>query len=268
MRRGWTPWARGRALCLAAVLGASVAGAVAATPAPGRPVAATPLPDDVVPSPGAVLVDDDFGVSTREFGLDRQVQMYQWRRVGSRMERVWSAGRIDSEDFDPDHQNPLLPIDSQRWWARDATLAGRPIGDEVLQGLGEWHGFRPAFSRLPLNMAATFQPEGDGLGSAENPLAPQVGDLRITWRELHLPPLQGRVELRDGTWQLSPRTAAAALNAAPLPPVSQPDRVLRDAPDPRRIVPAPAFAWRTWAWLGLALVVAALAAVIALRRRR
>ena len=62
--------------------------------------------------------------------------------------------------------------------------------------------FRPGFSALPGNLAVTFQPEGDGLGSAENPLDPQVGDLRIRWRELVLPPLQDRIVMRDGRWRL------------------------------------------------------------------
>src|SRR3546814_4944058 len=56
-------------------------------------------------------------------------------------------------------------------------------------------------------MSATFQPEGDGLGSAENPLAPEVGDLRITWRDFKLPPLADRLELRDGKWTLRETTA-------------------------------------------------------------
>jgi len=84
----------------------------------------------------------------------------------------------------------------------------------VLQTLGTWRVFRPNFSRLPANLAASFQPEGDGLGSAENPLEPRVGDLRIQWRELQLPPLEGKVELRDGRWRLSSGAAQAALSAA------------------------------------------------------
>ena len=179
LRRAWRAVAVAVACGVAACMG--VAGAV-----PTPPSAPT-LPADAIPSAGSVLVDPDFGVSTREFGLDRQVQMYQWRRSGDQFDRVWSAGRIESADFGADYQNPPLPIDSQRWWARDATLGGHPLDETVLQALGEWRPFRPAFSELPLNMAATFQPEGDGLGSAENPLAPAVGDLRITWRELHLP---------------------------------------------------------------------------------
>jgi LPXTG-motif cell wall-anchored protein len=92
------------------------------------------------------------------------------------------------------------------------TLDGKPLAGSAVARLGEWRSFRPNFSALPGNLSATFQPEGDGLGSAENPLDPQVGDLRITWRELVLPPLQGQVVLRDGEWVLpgAPETAAAS----------------------------------------------------------
>lgn len=259
LQRAWRAVAVALACGMAACMG--VAGAVPTPPS------ATPSPADAIPSPGAVLVDPDFGVSTREFGLDRQVQMYQWRRSGDQLERVWSAGRIESADFGDDYQNPPLPIDSQRWWARDATLGGHPIDEAVLQALGEWRPFRPAFSDLPLNMAATFQPEGDGLGSAENPLAPAVGDLRITWRELHLPPLAGRLELRDGRWQLSPRTAAAALNAVPLPPVVEERRPVSDTA--AAVVATPPGTGHRWWWvLGLVAVLVAVAAAIVLRRRR
>ncbi|MFP7721939.1 TMEM43 family protein [Lysobacter sp. A3-1-A15] len=247
------------------LLAASPMAAAVARTAPARPVL---LVEEAIPSPGAVLADPDFGVTTRAFGLDRQVQMYQWRRHRGRLERVWSAGRIESADFGDAHQNPELPLDAQRWWARDATLAGHPMDATVIQGLGEWRPFRPGFSELPLNMAATFQPEGDGLGSAENPLAPEVGDLRITWRELHLPPLLGRVELRNGRWQLSPRTAEAALNAAPLPPVSAPEAVANEA-----TAAPPAATGRPggtlWPWLlAGALLALALAGLVYARRRR
>lgn len=166
------------------------------------------------PKAGKPLQDRDFGVSTRRFGLDRQVEMYQWRSSGDGYTRVWNAAPIDSSQFKPGHENPArLPLDNRRWWASDATIEGKPIDLSVLQTLGQWRVFRPNFSRLPANLAASFQPEGDGLGSAENPLEPQIGDLRITWRELHLPPLEDKVELRDGRWMLSPEAAARALSA-------------------------------------------------------
>ena len=178
---------------------------------------AQPVVDDEAMEPpvaGTVLRDRDFGVVTRQFGLDRQVEMLQWRRNGDDYTRVWNAAAIDSAGFDAAHRNPpKLPIGSERWWAQDATLEGRPIDRSVLQALGQWRVFRPNFTRLPANLAASFQPEGDGLGSAENPLDPQVGDLRITWRELRLQPLDNKVELRDGRWHLLPTAAAQALSA-------------------------------------------------------
>jgi hypothetical protein len=157
------------------------------------------------PQPGEALRDRDFGVVSRQFGLDRQVEMYQWRADGDGYARVWNSAPIDSSGFAPGHENPTkIPLDSRRWWSDSATLDGQPLDLAVLQVLGEWHVFRPSFSRLPANLAASFQPEGDGLGSAENPLDPQIGDLRVRWRELRLPPLAGRVEWRGGGWRLRP----------------------------------------------------------------
>ncbi|MFD0322629.1 TMEM43 family protein [Lysobacter gummosus] len=148
--------------------------------------------------------------------------MYQWRREfgiasqGDGYERVWNAAPIDSSGYSPGHANPSrMPLENRRWWSESATLDGKPLGSEVLRAIGEWRVFRPNFSRLPSNLAATFQPEGDGLGSSENPLDPQIGDLRVSWRELRLPPLEGKLELREGVWRLRPEAAAAALNAAP-----------------------------------------------------
>ena len=52
------------------------------------------------PDPGRMLVDPDFKVSTREFGLDRRVEMYQWRVADGKFERVWHEALIDSTGLD------------------------------------------------------------------------------------------------------------------------------------------------------------------------
>src|SRR5690606_456040 len=172
---------------------------------------------DEVPDPGArpeldqPLRDPDFGVRTRETGLERVVEMYQWRPAANGYARGWSSEPVDSAGFAPEHENPAFPLHSQRWLPGRVTVDGVPLDEEVLATLGEWREFRPSFSALPGNLAATFQPEGDGLGSAENPLAPQVGDLHIQWRERVLPPLAERIELREGAWRLR---AGAAEDAA------------------------------------------------------
>ena len=157
------------------------------------------------------LRDPEFGVRTSHLGLERQVEMFQWRQDGGGYAREWSDAWLDSTAFLPGHENPAFPIQSRRWPASAVTVDGVPLDPRVLEQLGEWREFRPSFSALPGNLSATFQPQGDGLGSALNPLAPEVGDLRIHWRELVLPPLGERVELRDGRWQLRADAATGAV---------------------------------------------------------
>ncbi|MGQ4583823.1 TMEM43 family protein [Lysobacter sp. F60174L2] len=183
---------------------------------PSRAQSPTVVPEGT-PQAGGELRDADFGVGTDQFGLDRQVEMYQWRRVGEdRYDRVWKAAWIDSSQFSAGHENPPeLPLAGRHWWAPQPTLDGKPLDLAVLKALGQWQEFRPGFSRLPANLAATFQPEGDGLTSSENPLDPQVGDLRVSWRELVLPPLEGRVVLVDGAWELAQPAAPRPSEARP-----------------------------------------------------
>lgn len=213
---------------LALLAGLVLAGSAVAEVAPG------PVVPEGPPRPGTTLEDPDFGVRTGQFGLERTVEMYQWYRdPNGDFQRVWKAGLVESAGYPPGHRNPAaMPMEGRRWWAEAPTLDGRPLDPSVLRALGRWEAFRPGFSRLPANLAATFQPEGDGLSSADNPLDPRVGDLRLRWRELQLPELAGRVELVDGRWELSPGTANAALNARPLPPVDLPEAE-GDRKDPR-----------------------------------
>ncbi|KQY51896.1 TMEM43 family protein [Lysobacter sp. Root494] len=206
------------------------------------------------PDPGAPLVDPDFKVRTRQFGLDRRVEMYQWRLGENGYERAWHGASIDSAGFDSEHANPSkLPIENRRWWAENPTLDGAPLDQAVLRSLGEWRVLQPNFSRLPANLAASFQPEGEGLGSAENPLDPEVGDVRVSWRELVLPPLTGKVIQRSGTWVLAkdPEDASNA-DTTETPANAKPEH-----------------AQRVWPFFaGGLLVIAALVVAVQRRRRR
>ena len=176
--------------------------------------------------------------------------MYQWRLGENGVYgRVWHGGLIDSSGFDGMHVNPpKLPIDNRRWWAEQPTLDGRPLDQAVLRSLGEWRVLRPNFSRLPANLAASFQPEGEGLGSAENPLEPEIGDVRVSWRELVLPPLAGKVVLRNGAWRL----AGDADEGNGPDPASDPDAKP---------------AQRMWPFIAAGLLVIA-GVVVAVRRRK
>lgn len=229
--------------------------------APLRAQSPTVVPSGT-PQAGGELRDADFGVGTDQFGLDRQVEMYQWRRVGEdRYDLVWKAAWIDSSQFSAGHENPPeLPLASRHWWAPQPTLDGKPLDLAVLKALGQWQEFRPGFSRLPANLAATFQPEGDGLTSSENPLDPQVGDLRVSWRELVLPPLEGRVVLVDGVWELAqPATPRPSEARPPVQASALDGAVERDG--------------RYWPWiagglLGLGLLVFAGRAALSRRQPR
>lgn len=157
--------------------------------------------------------DVDFGVGTHQAALERHVEMYQWTQADGGYRRSWRDTLVDSSGFAPGHDNPTsMPLQSREWRAK-VTLDGKPLEDALVARLGQWRSMRPSFSALPGNMAATFQPEGEGLGSADNPLAPKIGDLRITWRELVLPPLDDKLVLgHDGRWTLA---------APPMDPASE-----------------------------------------------
>ena len=171
--------------------------------------------------------DAEFGVRTRQFGLQRRVEMYQWRKLGPGYAKVWSERPIDSSAHAEGYRNPAgFPLRTRYWIADEIRVDGRPLDEDVLKEIGAWRGFRPDFSALPGNLAATFQPEGDGLGSAENPLDPRIGDLRVNWRELTLPPLAGRVVLERGEWRLAaaPARATARQDAVASPSPAVPGR--------------------------------------------
>lgn len=204
------------------------------------------------PQPDKTLRDPEFGVVARHLGLERQVDMLQWQAAGSVYRRVWSPVAIDSSPFPPGNKNPgALPLQGRRWLARTVTVDGKPLDPEVLRTLGEWRDFRPSFSALPGNLAATFQPEGIGLGSAENPLQPAIGDLRIHWRDLTLPPLDGVVELRGGRWQLLPAARVERPRVA----------------DPSDVPPVVRGSSRGWWLAGIAVMLAVLVALVRRRRR-
>ena len=167
------------------------------------------------PAPSAAPRDPDFGVvADGAIGLERRVQMYQWQRAGEGYRLGWNEGVVDSTGFGAGYENPAeVPVPSRRWAAAAVTLDGRPVAREAIDALARWHVLRPDFSALPGNLSATFQPQGDGLGSAANPVRPEVGDLKITWRALRMPRSYAGLALRGGRWELdasAPRERAAA----------------------------------------------------------
>lgn len=236
------------ALAWLALAGAAMA---QAPQPPAQAAAAAPRGE---PQASSALRDREFGVRTDAVGLQRRVEMYQWRRSGTGYAAAWAQAPVDSTGFDAAHANPgAFPVRTRYWIATRVTLDGHPVDEDVLKDHGRWRAFRPGFSALPGNLAATFQPEGDGLSSSENPLDPQVGDLRITWHALTLPPLEGKVALEAGIWVSAQASAVAAGDAqtAAAPAIAEQPAVGLD---------------KRWVWGAAAL--AALLLVVALVRRR
>lgn len=223
-------------------------------PVPAREDAPQPQGE---PRPEQTPRDDEFGVATRHLGLERRVEMYQWRAGERGYERVWSARPIVAGESGSGRDNPEeLPLPA-RSWRPAIRVDGHPVDEAVVERLGRWRVMRPSFTALPVSLAATFQPEGDGLGSAANPLAPEIGDLRITWHELVLPDLAGKVELRGAAWRLAP-TADAGDDG----------QGIEDSPSgavpglPERVS-----SYATWLAFALLLALGLVALLVARRRR-
>ncbi|GAB3727965.1 hypothetical protein GCM10028862_05020 [Luteimonas pelagia] len=232
--------------CVAALAFATVAQAASSPPVAG------PVVEPGEPMNVAAPKDPEFGVETKRHGLRRAVAMLQWRRAGGGYARTWADAPVDDAGHPDGRANPDFPIPSREWIA-EVRVDGRPLAREALLALGEWRPLRPDFASLPGNMSATFQPEGDGLGTAANPQAPEVGDLRITWQALHLPPLAGRIVLDDGTWRLAPGVPARP--GGPDVPAMEEARVVSGV------------GWLDWRVALLALGVLALLGIAVARRR-
>jgi hypothetical protein len=113
--------------------------------------------------------------------------------------------------------------------------------------------FKPDLSRLPSNMAATFQPQDGTLVTSASTARPLVGDLRISW--MRIAPSDLTVFARDQGGKLMPaRNPAGDPIAQVLIGRHSLTDVLTDAPQPPRFkwarrVLAVLLVWAGVAWL-------------------
>ncbi|HET9817648.1 MAG TPA: TMEM43 family protein [Rhodanobacteraceae bacterium] len=239
-------------------LGGFVVTGMAAKPGPatnGRLVLAVGAPNVKVPAR-----DAQFGVTVGAPALVRKVEMFQWnetRYAGQRnYELDWFDHPIDSSAFnDPaGHANPgALPIGHARFDAPDVAVAGFRLAPEIVHLVPGPEPFKPDLSRLPPNMAATFQPHDGALVTSANQARPQVGDLRISWMRIAPSYLTVFARNRDGTLVPARNPAGDPIAQVMIGRHSLTD-VLTDAPQPphfkwaRRVL-AVLLAWAGVAWL-------------------
>jgi hypothetical protein len=211
------------ALLFAAPLAAS---AQTAMPTPAKTTAvATPIavvaqmhPQGQIES-AATVTDPDFGVHAQVLGLERNVEMLQWRKLDStaptHYEQAWVAGRVDATGFDDTHRNPGdIPFNGERWWSADPKLDGQPVSADVLAVLNAWEPLKPDLSQLPTNLAVSFQPDGDWLSTSQDPKHPAIGDVRVRWRLIERATAPMGTVLIAGRWELPAASASAVTTTA------------------------------------------------------
>ncbi len=240
-------------------LGGFVLTGRAATPGPaadGRLVLAVGAPVVKVPAR-----DAQFGVAVNAPALVRKVQMFQWNETdfGGRRgyDLDWFDHPIDSSAFKhpASHANPgAFPIDAARFDAPDVTVGGFKLASALVRKIDGTEPFTPDLSRLPANMAATFQVHNGALLTSTNPARPRVGDLRISW--MRIAPSQLTVFARDKSGTLVPASDPAGDPIAQVlvGRLSLTD-VLTDAPQPPRFKWARRVLAVLLAWGGVALLL-------------
>ncbi len=149
------------------------------------------------------LADSEFGLRVEgAVQLRRQVEMFQWKeeqhsetrnKLGGGQEtvttysytRAWSETALDSSRFRQPggHGNPQMRYRSQTEVASEAMLGGFRLDQALLRQLGE-------FQPLPANAVPArngARPIEAGLFLGEDPGAPRIGDLRVTWAVARAP---------------------------------------------------------------------------------
>ena len=151
-----------------------------------------------------ILRDPDFLVTANALRLERTAEMHQWqerseskteKKLGGAEEttttysysKVWSESLISSSGFrqQAGHENPgAMPFSSAEQTARQVRLGAFSLPPSLV---GKISNFQPlpvsAEAPLPENTAGRkVWRHGSGFYLGEDPNAPQIGDLRISFR--------------------------------------------------------------------------------------
>lgn len=143
------------------------------------------------------LRDNTFGIEIPALKLRRSVEMLQWKentesktrtKLGGgtetvttfTYEKVWSDALIGSSRFeDPDgHQNPSLkPLESLDIEAGEIRLGAYRLGPGLVSELSNFHELQ-----LPTELPEGHIAQGNVIFRSADPNAPQIGDLRISFK--------------------------------------------------------------------------------------
>jgi len=144
--------------------------------------------------PGVAARDPVFGVSGDGLvRLARRVEMFQWieetsttsqSNVGGSKttektysyKKAWSESAINSAQFNArtGHQNPSMPVASQRFTGGDVRLGAYKVAPALLEQLSSFAGLQPRTAP-----PSGYQLVGEGFYRGQNPADPAVGDIRV-----------------------------------------------------------------------------------------
>ena len=190
-------WNEGRAVDGLRGLGPAAKDATEARPSPidaaqnGKLVHLTGALGTSVP-----LRDESMGLTRGNLvRLKRTVEMYQWKESDASTSNTsvggsestakryaytkrWSEAPIDSDHFKRAfrHENPSMPIRTEVFTARDATLGDRTVAPVLLGEMDTFESIQP-----PPIAPGTYRREGDIFYKGRSPGSPEIGDIRITF---------------------------------------------------------------------------------------
>jgi hypothetical protein len=154
---------------------------------------------------GDLISDPEFGVSVKAVHLERTVEMYQWqehtrrdtkKKVGGSTETTttysyskgWSDRLVSSSSFQESrgHENPAsMPYHSRSFVAQNVTLGAFSLSSGLIQRMSSWEDHPvQSTSALPDAVRARARVDAGAFYLGANPSAPQVGDMRISFRKV------------------------------------------------------------------------------------
>ena len=132
--------------------------------------------------------DPQFAITAANPALVRHVEMLQWYETTFASEASyevrWMDQAVDSRRFRQPrgHENPGdFPFEGRRFEAAEVQLGQFALAPALIRAIPGTEPIKVDIRRLPANLAASLQADGDGLTSAADPRSPRLGDLRLHW---------------------------------------------------------------------------------------
>lgn len=150
------------------------------------------------------ITDPVFGVTSQSIKLLRTVEMYQWKQESESTEKkklgggtettttytyskTWSGDIINSGNFKQpqEHENPgQMPYRSEELVAGIVTVGAFTLSPSLVHKINEYTTVSLQSYTLPESLAGRSMVASDTIYRGVDPAVPQVGDIRVTFKEV------------------------------------------------------------------------------------